>query len=178
MKNEILTAVVLSVAALAVVCGCFWLMNRPRTLIDAKNVLVTQQGHFLTVTDRVGRNTYLFRYQHTRKQEIRERAEKRPYRAVDAPTLKIDIGADGRTLHIQDADGNYFDVKRSFSMRRKHNFLDDDNFERWDDFSDFDCDLDDLAATLDFDVDALAGTLDFDVSGLGRGLDFDPSDFD
>lgn len=63
-------------------------------------------------------------------------------------------------------------------MRRKHNFLDDDCFERWDDFSDFDCDLDDLAGTLDFDVDSLAGTLDFDVSGLGRGLDFDPNDFD
>lgn len=55
-------------------------------------------------------------------------------------------------------------------MRRKHNFLDDDNFERWDDFSDFDCDLDDLAGTLDFDVDSLAGTLDFDLDGLN---DFD-----
>ena len=52
-------------------------------------------------------------------------------------------------------------------MRRKHDFLDDDNFERWDDFSDFDCDLDDLA-----------GTLDFDVSDLGRGLDFGLNDFD
>lgn len=114
MKREILTAAVLSVAALAVVCGCFWLMNRPRTLIDEENVLVTQQGHFLTVTDRAGRNAYLFRYKHTRKQETRENAEKRPYRAVDVPTLKIDVDADGKTLHIQDADGNYFDVKRSF----------------------------------------------------------------
>lgn len=114
MKNELLTAVVLSVAVLAVcVCG-FWMMNRPRTLIDAPNVLVTQQGHHVAVTDRVGGNLYLFRYQHTRKQESRESAEKQPYRAVDAPTLKIDIDADGRTLHIQDADGNYFDVKRSF----------------------------------------------------------------
>lgn len=112
MKNEILTAVVLSVAALAVcVCG-FWLANRPRTLIDEENVLVTQQGHFLAVTDRVGRNAYLFRYRHTRKQETRENAEKRPYRAVDVPTLKIDVDSDGRTLHIQDADGNTFDVGR------------------------------------------------------------------
>lgn len=63
-------------------------------------------------------------------------------------------------------------------MRRKHNFLDDDCFERWDDFSDFDCDIDDLAESLDFDVAALAGTLDFDVSDLGRDLDFDPDDFD
>lgn len=64
-------------------------------------------------------------------------------------------------------------------MRRRRSFLDDDSFERWDDFSDFDCDLDDLAETLDFDVAALAGTLDFDVSG--RDLDFDPdglNDFD
>ena len=114
MKRELLTAVCLSVVALAVVC-CFWLwMNRPRTLIDEKNVLVTQQGHHVAVTDRVGGNLYLFRYQHTRKQETRENAEKRPYRAVDVPTLKIDVDADGRTLHIQDADGNYFDVKRSF----------------------------------------------------------------
>lgn len=112
MKNEILTAVCLSVAALAVcVCG-FWLMNRPRTLIDAPNVLVTQQGHHVTVTDRAGRNAYLFRYQHTRKQETRENAEKRPYRAVDVPTLKIDIGSDGRTLHIQDVAGNIYDARR------------------------------------------------------------------
>lgn len=122
MKRELLAAVCLSVVALAVCVGCFWLMNRPRTLIDSQNVLVTQQGHFLTVTDRAGRNAYLFRYQHTRKQESRERAEKRPYRAVDAPTLKIDIGADGRTLHIQDADGNYFDVKRSFFDETKAQF--------------------------------------------------------
>lgn len=114
MKNEILTAVCLSVAVLAVCVCCFWLANRPRTLIDAPNVLVTQQGHFLTVTDRAGRNAYLFQYRHTRKQESRENAEKRPYRAIDVPTLKIDVGADGKTLHITDADGNYFDVKRSF----------------------------------------------------------------
>ncbi len=114
MKRELLTAVCLSVAALAVCVCCFWLMNRPRTLIDAPNLLVTQQGHHVAVTDRAGRNAYLFRYQHTRKQEAAQSAEKRPYRAVDAPTLKIDVDSDGRTLHIQDADGNYFDVKRSF----------------------------------------------------------------
>lgn len=114
MKRELLTAVCLSVVALVAVC-CFWLwMNRPRTLIDAPNLLVTQQGHFLTVTDRVGRNAYLFRYRHTKKQETRESAEKRPYRAVDAPTLKIDVDADGRTLHITDAGENCFDVRRSF----------------------------------------------------------------
>lgn len=114
MKRELLTAVCLSVVALAVVC-CFWLwMNRPRTLIDEKNVLVTQQGHHVAVTDCVGGNLYLFRYQHTRKQEIRENAEKRPYRAVDVPTLKIDVDADGKTLHITDAGGNCFDVRRSF----------------------------------------------------------------
>lgn len=112
MKNEILTAAALAVAALAVCFCCFWLANRPRTLIDERNVLVTQQGHFLTVTDRVGRNAYLFRYRHTKKQEIRENAEKRPYRAVDVPTLKIDVDADGKTLHITDADGNYFDIRR------------------------------------------------------------------
>lgn len=59
---------------------------------------------------------------------------------------------------------------------RKKNFLDDDNFERWDDFSDYDVDLDGLAGTLDLDLDALAGSLDFDVSGLGRNLDFDLND--
>ena len=112
MKNEILTAAVLSVAVLAVVCGCFWMANRPRTLIDSQNVLVTQQGHFLTVTDRAGRNAYLFRYRHTRKQESRESEEKRPYRAVDVPTLKIDVDADGKTLHIQDVDGNIYDARR------------------------------------------------------------------
>ena len=112
VKREILTAAALAVAALAVcVCG-FWLMNRPRTLIDAPNLLVTQQGHHVAVTDRVGGNLYLFRYQHTRKQEIRENAEKRPYRAVDVPTLKIDVDADGRTLHITDVAGNTFDVER------------------------------------------------------------------
>lgn len=114
MKRELLTAFALSAAALAVCVCCFWLMNRPRTLIDAPNLLVTQQGHHVAVTDRVGGNLYLFRYQHTRKQEAAQSTEKRPYRAVDAPTLKIDVDADGRTLHIQDADGNYFDVKRSF----------------------------------------------------------------
>lgn len=54
-------------------------------------------------------------------------------------------------------------------MRRKPNFFDDDNFERWDDFSDYDVDLDDLAATLDFDVSDLGRNLD---------LDFDLNDFD
>lgn len=112
MKNEILTAAALAVAALAVCVCCFWLMNRPRTLIDAENVLVTQQGHFLTVTDRAGQNAYLFRYHHTRKRETRESAEKRPYRAVDAPTLKIDIDSDGKTLQITDADGNFYDARR------------------------------------------------------------------
>lgn len=87
-------------------------MNRPQTLIDEENLLVTQQGHHVAVTDRVGRNAYLFRYRHTRKQESRERAEKRPYRAVDAPTLKVDVDADGRTLHIQDVDGNIYDARR------------------------------------------------------------------
>lgn len=52
------------------------------------------------------------------------------------------------------------------------------NFERWDDFSDYDVDLDDLAKSLDFDVSALAGSLDFDVSGLGRDLNFALNDFD
>ncbi len=112
VKRELLTAFALSAAALAVVCGCFWLMNRPRTLIDAENVLVTQQGHHVAVTDRVGRNAYLFRYHHARKQEDAQSAEKRPYRAVDAPTLKIDVDADGRTLHITDVAGNTFDVER------------------------------------------------------------------
>lgn len=112
MKNEILTAAALAVATLAVCVCCFWMMNRPRTLIDAPNLLVTQQGHHVAVTDRVGGNLYLFRYQHTRKQEAAQSTEKRPYRAVDAPTLKIDVDADGRTLHIQDTDGNTFDVER------------------------------------------------------------------
>lgn len=87
-------------------------MNRPRTLIVEENVLVTQQGHFLTVTDRAGRNAYLFRYHHTRKREVAQSTEKRPYRAVDVPTLKIDVDADGRTLHIQDVAGNTYDVER------------------------------------------------------------------
>lgn len=112
MKRELLAAVCLSVVALAVCVGCFWLMNRPRTLIDSQNVLVTQQGHFLTVTDRAGRNAYLFRYQHTRKQESRESEEKRPYRATDAETIKIDIGADGKTLIVTDADGTVFTVRK------------------------------------------------------------------
>lgn len=112
MKRELLTAVCLSVVALIVCAGCFQLMNRPRTLIDEENVLVTQQGHNVAVTDRVGRNAYLFRYRHTRKQEDAQSEEKRPYRAVDAPTLKIDVDADGKTLHITDADGNIFDVER------------------------------------------------------------------
>lgn len=112
MKSEILTAAALAVVALAVCVCCFWLMNRPRTLIDEENVLVTQQGHHVAVTDRVGGNLYLFRYQHTRKQEIQQNVEKRPYRAVDAPTLKIDVDADGRTLHITDVAGNTFDVER------------------------------------------------------------------
>lgn len=63
MKNEILTAAALAVATLAVCVCSFWLMNRPRTLIDAPNLLVTQQGHHVAVTDRVGGNLYLFRYQ-------------------------------------------------------------------------------------------------------------------
>lgn len=112
MKRELLTAAALAVAALIVCVGCFWMMNRPRTLIDSQNVLVTQQGHHVAVTDRVGGNLYLFRYQHTRKQEIRENAEKALYRAIDVPTLKIDVDADGRTLHIQDVAGNTFDVER------------------------------------------------------------------
>lgn len=112
MKHELLTAAALAVAALAVCVCCFWMMNRPRTLIDEENVLVTQQGHFLTVTDRAGQNAYLFRYHHTRKQETAQSIEKRPYRAVDAPTLKIDVDADGRTLHITDADGNFYDARR------------------------------------------------------------------
>lgn len=112
MKHELLTAAALAAATLAVCVCCFWVMNRPRTLIDEENVLVTQQGHNVAVTDRAGGNLYLFRYHHTRKQEIRESAEKRPYRAVDAPTLKIDVDADGRTLHITDVAGNTFDVER------------------------------------------------------------------
>lgn len=112
MKRELLTAVCLSVVALAVVC-CFWLwVNRPRTLIDEKNVLVTQQGHHVAVTDRVGGNLYLFRYQHTRKQEIQQNAEKRPYRVTDTETIKIDIDSDGKTLILTDADGTVFTLRK------------------------------------------------------------------
>jgi hypothetical protein len=112
MKNEILTAFALSVAALAVCVCCFWLANRPRTLIDERNVLVTQQGHFLTVTDRAGRNAYIFRYRHARKQEAAQNTEKQPYRAVDVPTLKIDIDSDGKTLILTDADGTVFTLRK------------------------------------------------------------------
>lgn len=55
-------------------------------------------------------------------------------------------------------------------MKKKFPFpqLDDDCFiSDWDDLSGFDCDIDDLAATLDFDV-----------RDLGRDLDFDLNDFD
>ena len=112
MKHELLTAVVLSVAALAVCVGCFWLMNRPRTPIDAPNVLITQQGHFLTVTDRAGRNAYLFRYRHAGKQEAAQSTEKRPYRVTDTETIKIDIDSDGKTLIITDCDGTVFTVRK------------------------------------------------------------------
>lgn len=112
VKHEILTAFTLSAVTLAVCVCCFWLVNRPRTLIDDENVLVTQQGHHVAVTDRVGGNLYLFRYHHTRKQEIRENAEKQPYRAVDAPTLKIDIDSDGKTLILTDADGTVFTLRK------------------------------------------------------------------
>lgn len=50
---------------------------------------------------------------------------------------------------------------------RKKNFL-DDNFERWDDFSDFDCGIDSLAATLDFSLD---------TDGLDFAIDPDSYDF-
>lgn len=112
MKHEILTAFALSAVTLAVCVCCFWLMNRPRTLIDVENVLVTQQGHFLTVTDRAGQNAYLFQYRYTRKQEDAQSEEKRPYRAVDVPTLKIDIDSDGKTLILTDADGTVFTLRK------------------------------------------------------------------
>lgn len=112
MKNEILTAAALAVATLAVCFCCFWMMNRPRTLIDEENVLVTQQGHNVAVTDRVGGNLYLFRYQHTRKQEIQQNAEKRPYRVTDTETIKIDIDSDGKTLILTDADGTVFTLRK------------------------------------------------------------------
>ena len=40
MKHEILTAFTLSAVTLAVCVCCFWLVNRPRTLIDDENVLI------------------------------------------------------------------------------------------------------------------------------------------
>lgn len=63
-------------------------------------------------------------------------------------------------------------------MRRRHSFLDDDNFfTDWDDLSGIDCDIDSLAATLDFSLDTdgldLAidpGSYDFSLDGLN---DFD-----
>ena len=112
MKHELLTAATLTVAALAVVCGCFWMMNRPRTLIDEENLLVTQQGHHVAVTDRAGGNLYLFRYRHTRKQKAAQSAEKQPYRVTDAETIKIDVDSDGKTLIVTDADGAVFRAER------------------------------------------------------------------
>lgn len=100
VKREILTAAALAVAALAVCVCCFWLLNRPRTLIDAPNLLVTQQEHHVAVTDRVGGNLYLFRYQ------------KRPYRVTDTETIKIDIDSDGKTLILTDADGTVFTLRK------------------------------------------------------------------
>ncbi len=122
MKHELLTAAALAAATLAVCVCCFWLMNRPRTLIDEENVLVTQQGHFLTVTDRVGRNAYLFRYQHTRKQEIQQNVEKRPYRVTDTETIKIDIDSDGKTLILTDADGTVFTLRKKVFFDAKEKF--------------------------------------------------------
>ncbi len=63
-------------------------------------------------------------------------------------------------------------------MRRRHSFLDDDNFlTDWDDLSGIDCDIDSLAATLDFslDTDGLdfaigPDSYDFSLDGLN---DFD-----
>lgn len=63
-------------------------------------------------------------------------------------------------------------------MRRRHSFLDDDNFlTDWDDLSGIDCDIDSLAATLDFSLDTdgldLAigpDSYDFSLDGLN---DFD-----
>lgn len=88
------------------------MMNRPRTLIDEENLLVTQQGHHVAVTDRAGRNAYIFRYQHTRKPKAAQSAEKAPYRVMDTETIKIDIGADGKTLIVTDADGTVFTVRK------------------------------------------------------------------
>lgn len=122
MKNEILTAAALAVAALAVCVCCSWLMNRPRTLIDGKNVLVTQQGHNVAVTDRVGGNLYLFRYQHTRKHETQQNAEKRPYRVTNTETIKIDIDSDGKTLILTDADGTVFTLRKKVFFDAKEKF--------------------------------------------------------
>lgn len=61
-------------------------------------------------------------------------------------------------------------------MRRKP-ILDDDNFERWDDFSDFDCDIDSLAATLDFSLDT--DGLDFAIGPDSYDFSLDDlNDFD
>lgn len=119
MKNEILTAAALSVATLAVCVCCFWLVNRPRTLIDAPNLLVTQQGHHVAVTDRAGGNLYLFRYRHTRKQETAQSAEKRPYRAVDVPTLKIDVDADAERCTFRTLTEIILMLKGAFSDETK-----------------------------------------------------------
>lgn len=54
-------------------------------------------------------------------------------------------------------------------MRRRHSFLDDDNFlTDWDDLSGIDCDIDSLAATLDFSLD---------TDGLDFAIDPDSYDF-
>lgn len=122
VKREILAAAALAVAALAVCVCCFWLMNRPRTLIDAPNLLVTQQGHHVTVTDRAGQNAYLFRYQHTRKHETQQNAEKRPYRVTNTETIKIDIDSDGKTLILTDADGTVFTLRKKVLFDAKEKF--------------------------------------------------------
>lgn len=122
VKREILTAVCLSAATLAVCVCCFWMMNRPRTLIDEENVLVTQQGHNVAVTDRAGGNLYIFRYQHTRKQEIQQNVEKRPYRVTDTETIKIDIDSDGKTLILTDADGTVFTLRKKVFFDAKEKF--------------------------------------------------------
>lgn len=122
MKCETLTAAALAVATLAVCVCCFWMMNRPRTLIDAPNLLVTQQGHHVAATDRAGGNLYLFRYQHTRKQETRENAEKQPYRVTDTETIKIDIDSDGKTLILTDADGTVFTLRKKVLFDAKEKF--------------------------------------------------------
>lgn len=54
-------------------------------------------------------------------------------------------------------------------MRRRHGFLDDDCFPDWDsDYSDYDIDIDSLAATLDFSLD---------TDGLDFAIDPDSYDF-